>query len=89
MYKYQELRSQLFTDEGQRLFLRIRDHMVKLLKTSGACTMEMAIRGASGDDWIRMACVDRLVELEEIVEVHQEHPAGQHRIFRLQHWGMV
>lgn len=43
--------------------------------------MGHAMAGA-GESWVRMAMVDRLVELGEIREVKQEgYVAGQRRIF--------
>lgn len=71
----------LFTDEGQRKFLKIRDNVSELLKKSGAVTMGKAIRGVTGDVWDSLACVDRMVELGEIREVHYGECAGQDRIF--------
>lgn len=81
MYKYKDEKPNLFTDDGQRLFLHIRDKVNFLLSKSGAVTMEKAIYDCSGDTWEKMACVDRMVELNEIREIPQENPLGQHRIF--------
>lgn len=39
------------------------------------------ISGSSGDSWLLLACVDRLVELGELREIPQTHTAGQDRIF--------
>jgi len=81
MYKYEELKAKLFTDEGQRTFLAMRDRAKLLLKEAGAMTMEAAIRAGSGDSWLLLACVDRMVELGEIREIPQIGVCGQHRIF--------
>ena len=71
------------TEKGQRKFLEIRDNTHKLLKQSGAIRMENAMCG-SGDSWENMACVDRMVELNEIREINQTcSVAGKHRIFVL------
>jgi hypothetical protein len=67
-YSYQEQRSRLFTDDGQRMFLRIRDEAQRLLKLSGAVTCEKLMVG-SGDSWVMLACIDRLVELGELRRV--------------------
>ena len=83
MYQYEDLKPQLFTEENQKDFLKVRDHVKKVLATSGAITMGEAIRPITGDTWLQMAYVDRLVELGEICEVKQVGDvAGQHRIFR-------
>ena len=37
---------------------------------------------ASGDTWMMLACVDRMIELGELNEVTKgQNVAGQHRIF--------
>ena len=87
-YDYKTERAKLFTDDGQRTFLKIRDHCRELLKTAGAFRLDAAISVASGDSWTMLACVDRLVELGEIVECkHPNDRAAQNRIFTDGGWG--
>jgi hypothetical protein len=43
--------------------------------------MQNAIKGVTGDTWLHLACVDRLVDLKEIKEITNENVAGQHRVF--------
>jgi len=81
MYNYQSERPFLFTDEGQRKLLQVRDHVAILLKTAGAIRMQEAVSKCTGSSWESLACVDRLVELGEIVEIPLENCAGQHRVF--------
>lgn len=82
MYKYEEERGELFTDEGQKLFLKIRDKTKALLKESGAVRMQEIIAGFSGSSWTMLACVDRMVEIGEIQEIPNIYnAAGQFRIF--------
>ena len=79
-YSYANEKSKLFTDEGQRSFLKTRDKVRQLLSESGAFMMEKAV----STTWERMAEIDRLVELGEIVEVKLPgtgKTAGQHRTF--------
>ena len=84
MYNYKKIKKNLFTEKGQVTFTTIRDKIHKILKTSGAITMEKAIEGISGDSWEHMACVDRMVELGELREIcHPNQVAGQYRIFIL------
>lgn len=80
MYVYENLKPGIFTEDGQTMFLEIRDRVKKILSQSGAITMGVAMAGG-GDSWERMACVDRLVELREIKEINYGECAGQHRIF--------
>lgn len=80
-YDYQKQRPFVFTEEGQRDFLKIRDKAKELLAQSGAVICEKLLC-VSGDTWNMLACVDRLVELGELLEVKNPYSsAGQHRIF--------
>lgn len=78
-YKYETIRSNIFTDEGQRVFLKIRDRVNELVENSGCFAMGY-ILGLHADDWMCMACVDRMVELDELQELVGGR-AGQNRIF--------
>lgn len=85
-YDYQTERAYVFTEDGQRLFLGIRDQVKHLLSVSGACTMDKATilpRGiGAASSWSMLACVDRLVELGEIREIPQQgNVHGQDRVF--------
>lgn len=70
MYNYQEEKKELFTEKGQVLFLAVRDRVQYLLKTSGAFRLGVGISDlrVTGSSWQLVACIDRLVELGEIVE---------------------
>lgn len=82
MYSYLEQKSNLFTEEGQVTFLEIRDKVNKLLSQSGAVLMRNAIGGTTGNVWLLLACVDRMVELNEIEEVRTTPKfIQQYRIF--------
>lgn len=81
-YSYKEMRPSVFSEDGQVTFLKIRDNAKQLLDTAGAATVDKMMRNVTDDSWTIMACVDRLVELGELIEV--PNPAsgwGQHRIF--------
>lgn len=80
MYTYEAERPYLFTEEGQRLFLKVRDETHRLLKLAGAVRLQEAALSNAGSSWSMIACMDRLVELGEIKEL--KYPcAGQHRVF--------
>lgn len=70
-YDYQIERKELFTEDGQVHFLKVRDQAKHLLKTAGAFRMDAI--SMTGSSWLTMACLDRLVELKEIVALR---PAG-------------
>ncbi len=80
-YSYPEMRDRLFTDDGQRMFLKCRDTTQRLLDTAGAARMDKMIAGLTGDSWLMLACADRMVELDELHEISPPGSAGQHRIF--------
>lgn len=79
-YDYKVLRGRIFTEAGQVNFLKVRDKICELLDHAGAFSMGKIIARIDGDSWFIMACVDRLVELGEIVELKRESWA-QYRIF--------
>jgi hypothetical protein len=80
-YVYEIEKPHIFTEEGQRKFLIVRDNVKTLLQRAGAVRMQEAIRGVSGDSWQHLAYVDRLVELGELRELNFGPCAGQHRVF--------
>lgn len=81
-YSYATERSCVFTEDGQVMFLKVRDRAKELLAQAGAVRCDKLIAAAgSGSSWNMLACVDRLVELGELREVSQSNCAGQHRIF--------
>lgn len=82
MYNYEQEKSKIFTDEGQKEFLKIRDFVKELLSTSGAFMSGKVMNKICGDSWFILACLDRLVELNEIKELSDKNNTfGQSRIF--------
>jgi hypothetical protein len=77
------MRDEIFTENGQVMFLSIRDNVRRLLKQAGAVRMQEAIAGTCGDSWLMLACVDRLVELGELRELFPAGyaPPAQDRVF--------
>lgn len=76
-YNYMSQRDFVFSEEGQRMFLEIRDEAQRLLREAGAVTSEK-LMCTTGNTWDMLACMDRLVELKEIVEIPT---LSRHRIF--------
>ena len=82
MYQYEQEKPELFTDEGQRMFIAIRDHVKHTLRQAGAIRMQEAMSAAKGGNtWTMLACVDRMVELGELRELTRGDAPGQHRVF--------
>ena len=79
-YNYNDQRSFVFTEKGQKTFLKIRDNAFKLITKAGCAKMGNLTRG-TGEIWNRLACVDRLVELGELREINYGECSGQDRIF--------
>jgi hypothetical protein len=82
-YIYSELRDGLFTDEGQRDLVKVRDAAFAMLSVARVVRMDALMSAArTGDPQRQMALVDRLVEIGDLREVSLVGPvAGQHRIF--------
>lgn len=75
-YKYEDHREGLFTEQGQLTFIKVRDKVKYLLETVGAFRLEEA----SICSWEEIACVDRMVEIGELIEFKREC-WGQYRVF--------
>ena len=80
-YNYEIEKQKIFTEQGQREFLKVRDRAKKLLAEAGAFMMFSALKDISGDSWQMIAYVDRLIELGKIREIMPANVAGQHRVF--------
>ena len=81
MYDYQTERPEIFTEAGQRDFLKVRDNVQRLLDIAGAVRMSEAIQEISGFTWFQLGCVDRLAELGEIREITGKGVRCQDRVF--------
>ncbi|MEI8223584.1 MAG: hypothetical protein WCG20_00505 [bacterium] len=84
MYNYKKELPKLLTDQGQRNLIKSLDHVRKILKKSGAITMDSALLNHTSDSWENMAYVDRLVDVGVIREIQQKNKTiAQNRIFVL------
>ena len=81
MYNYREQKKEIFTEGGVETLIAIRDNVKKLLSQAGAVRMDCATKGATGSSWTIFACVDRLVETGEIIEVTPEGTYPPDRVF--------
>jgi hypothetical protein len=80
MYIYEAERSKLFTEEGQVMFLKVRDRVKALLDTAGA--FRLTHISIAGDSWLFLACIDRLVELGEIAPLRNKDMCwGQYQVY--------
>jgi len=81
-YNYQTARHDVFTESGLIMYVSIRDRVKHLLTESGAVRMGEIIQKQTEDSWTMLACVDRMVELGDLVEIPNTYcKAGQDRIF--------
>ena len=81
MYQYENEKAAIFTEDGQNMFLKIRDNVNSIIPKSGAIRLGEAIKATSGNSWTMLACIDRMVELGELKEIKYGDCAGQNRIF--------
>lgn len=70
-YNYEEMREDLFTEDGVELLMQVRDHSSKLLFQAGAFSFEKVMRTISGDTWLKMAALDYMRERKEIRLVYE------------------
>ena len=82
-YNYEDLKPELFTEGFQPKFLEVRDTVRDLISVNKVFRLDALITIVTGDSWLIVACVDRLVELGEITEVLEVRGCVplQHRIF--------
>lgn len=73
-YDYKTEKREVFKEENQMLFIKIREKAHHLLNIAGAVTMDNLATLPDGigcaDSFTMLACVDRLVELGEIKEIY-------------------
>lgn len=76
-YVYEQEKAALFTDEGQRVFLAIRDRPHYLLKEAGAFRADALMKvGGFGSSYTFL-----LVELKEITCLGPEGRWAQHKVY--------
>lgn len=69
-YKYEDIRPELFNEEGVELLMQMRDQSNRLLFNAGAYTFEKVTRVIKGDTWLMMAALDYMIERKEIKRVY-------------------
>lgn len=70
-YNYAQERADIFTDQGQQLFLFVRDTAKKIVKKNGAFRINEIIENYFGlwpENGV-LASLDRMVELKELKEI--------------------
>lgn len=80
-YDYATQRAEVFTEDGLKHLLAIRDNVKKLIAQAGAVRLQEAIAAGSGDVWTLLACIDYMVERRELFELTQAGIAAQYRVF--------
>lgn len=82
-YEYVTERDAIFTEDGQRRFTKGRDQVLDAVRRTGAITMGKAMpMFGAGTNWFQMACVDRMVELADLIEVvPAKKYVAQYRVF--------
>jgi len=80
-YSYEAEKQQLFTDKGQVQFLKIRDQVNRILKEAGAVRCQEALGMMTGSSWEHLACLDRMVELGELVCIGPDNAPTQYKVY--------
>lgn len=82
MYNYKARRSMLFTEKGMNTFIRVRDKAMDALDKTGAFMAGHMAKGTDCYDTFELtACLDMLIERNEIREITSPSTAGQCRVF--------
>lgn len=65
-YSYDIEKENLFTPNGIKLLLKIRDTINQLLDDAGAFMIDKVVQHHTGDTFQMLACIDYLEEIGEI-----------------------
>ena len=79
-YKYEVERKALFSEEGVKMLLKVRDNVDRLLKYSGAFECGYAMSNVGGDSWQHLAALDYLCEIGVLKKVYDQG-RGQDQVF--------
>lgn len=71
-YDYQKERPSLFTEEGVKMLLKVRDRVAYLLGVAGAARHAEIMHQICGDTYMQLACLDYLVEQKELVKLRAD-----------------
>ena len=80
-YDYQSQRPALFTEEGVRILIAMRDKCRQMLKQSGAFAASKAMESITGSSWVMLAALDYMVERGELKKITQPEARAQHEIY--------
>ncbi len=81
-YNYEAEKEYVFTDRGSRDLIQLRDRARALCEKAGCVRAGVLMAGVSGDSFKAMALIDRIVEIGDLIEVHQTNKTvWQNRIF--------
>jgi hypothetical protein len=84
MYNYQVEKKRLFIEANQVYFLEFRDKAKQMIKECGAFRLDKLMSAVKGmpDTWLLLACVDRLLELGDLIELKREaETVSQYKIY--------
>jgi hypothetical protein len=70
-YNYQNEKSEFFTENQQKRFIKFRDKVKYLLNEAGAFRMDR-VMGEMGSSFQDLAALDYMIELGEIVKLERD-----------------
>jgi hypothetical protein len=65
-YKYEDEKKRLFTEDGVKTIIFVRDQAKALVKIAGCFTAEKLLEKCAGDSFTILAVLDFLVEIGEL-----------------------
>ncbi len=69
MYDYEAEKQDLLTPAGVKQLMKVRDKARFILTIKSRASMVELIEGMLGSSWTNMACIDLLLEIEELREI--------------------
>ncbi len=81
-YKYEREKPELFTEDGFKLLMKLRDEAKRLIAEAGVARADKIMTGATGSSWTMLAALDYMVECGDLRRVTaRDDTAGQHQVF--------
>jgi hypothetical protein len=81
-YNYELQRHEIFSEDGIKTLVKMRDKAKELIKVAGAARADKIMSATMGDSWTMLAALDYMVETGDLYRVTAERTTmGQHQIF--------
>lgn len=81
MYDYESMKPKLFTEEGFRVLLKVKENADRMSEIAGCATVDKLMSSVTGDSWLMLAAIDFLEEKGYLRKVSSSG-ATQHHVYR-------